>query len=562
MASTALSRPLLSLRAGVLLAVATAAVAQTEFPFAAGTDAAGRAKAVSGAAGRVMIESPEFPRGLWVDLVDEAGQALAGVQVEYQGRADSLVTLRCVDPSGLRQETLLWTRAFGDPLRLALKTRDPAGLPPGLASIDWRIDPGVEALLESSRLVGWEAVEAFLRERWQGQVGLVFVRLDDGGTAVDLDHEEAIEMVVRHLQKTHQPVTPSTASSPFFAVLVNESDLLRNEVILQTTLFASEGLEAAVRQALRRPQGRITRQEVASMTRFQLSDDIHSLAGLEHLVALEHLYLAYNDVEDLSPLAALTNLRELYLSYNHVSDVRPLAGLTKLTRMELRKNRISDVSPLSDLINLVDLDLRENQISDVSPLGSLTNLRFLWLDGNQIDVLVALTPLENLTSLRLEANRITDVSPLSDLINLTALNLVGNQISDVGPLGSLTNLRWLELADNSIVDVSPLAALTNLKRLQLVDNEIADVSPLAALTNLEWLNLWGNWIVDVSPLAVLTKLGYLHLTRNQIQDIGPLVANMGLSAPDEINLQSNPLSDQAINEHIPALRARGVRVIY
>ncbi len=79
MASAALPRLLLLLLQAVfLLAVATtAAAAETEFRHAAGTDSTGRAQAVSDAAGRVMIESPEFPRGLWVDLVDEAGRAVA-----------------------------------------------------------------------------------------------------------------------------------------------------------------------------------------------------------------------------------------------------------------------------------------------------------------------------------------------------------------------------------------------------------------------------------------------------------------------------------------------------
>ena len=150
MARTDPPRPLLSfLRAGVFVSLAaTTLAAQTEFPFAAGTDAAGRAQAVSNAAGRVMIESPEFPRGLWVDLVDEAGQSLAGMQVKYAGWPDSLVALRCIDPSGLRQETLYWTRPGSNPLRLALEFGRDADLPEGLVPLGWRIDQQAESLLE------------------------------------------------------------------------------------------------------------------------------------------------------------------------------------------------------------------------------------------------------------------------------------------------------------------------------------------------------------------------------------------------------------------------------
>ncbi len=45
--------------------------------------------------------------------------------MKYEGRPDGLVALHCADPSGRRQETLLWTRAFGDPLRLGLKPDEP-----------------------------------------------------------------------------------------------------------------------------------------------------------------------------------------------------------------------------------------------------------------------------------------------------------------------------------------------------------------------------------------------------------------------------------------------------
>ena len=203
------TRPVPLVRAGVLLALAaTTAAAQTEYPYAAGTDTTGRAQAVSDGAGRVLIESPEFPRGLWLDLADEAGQAVAGVQVEYQGRADSLVAFRCVDPSGLLQETLLWARPEGDPMSLALRTSEPADLPAGLAAIDWRIEPGAEEMLvqeEGQELTDWEAVAAFLQERWRGRTGRVAVQIDSNtALALDLAHAEPAARLVDYLQDQYR----------------------------------------------------------------------------------------------------------------------------------------------------------------------------------------------------------------------------------------------------------------------------------------------------------------------------------------------------------------------
>ncbi len=543
MASPALPRPLLSLlRAGVLLALAATAAAQTEFPHAAGTDLTGRAQAVSDAAGRVMIESPEFPRGLWVDLVDEAGQALAGIQVEYQGRTDSLVALRCVDPSGLRQETLLWTRPGDASLKLTLNADEPAGLPAGLTSIDWRVDPSAEGLLESSRLVGWEAVAEFIRQSWNDQDGMLAVRLDDVAVAVDMGQAEAMETLVRHLRETHRPVIESLAENPIFGAAVYQgSDVLPpTGLILQTHWFEDRNLEAAAREALEGRYGRVTGQGVASLTLLEAEKrNIHSLVGLEYLTGLDTLNLKYNEIVDVSPLGALTSLEWLRLGYNDIVDVSPLATLANLQRIWLTGNLV-DVSTLASLTSLEVLALAYSGVVDVSPLASLTRLRTLLL-GN---------------------NGIVDVSPLAALTNLSWLDLSDNEIVDVSPLASLTRLRFFSLRNNELVDVSPLAALINLERLGLRDNGIVDVGSLAALTNLERLVLGSNKILDATPLAGLTSLELLELEDNRIQDISPLVANTGLGQGDEVNLADNPLSDQAINEQIPALEARGVKVTY
>ena len=666
---------------GLMTLGTPATAAQPEFPYAAGTDHSGRAQAVSDAAGRVLIESPEFPRGLWVDLVDEAGRALAGVQVKYEGWPDGLVVLRCGDPSGLRQETLLWTRPGGSPLRLALKPGGDADLPEGLVSLGWRIDPQAENLLEpyGLPLTSWEELTAFLQERRQGGQGRAAVQID-GSTAlvVDLAGAEPVGRLVEYLEDRAMMslgnVDPSLVQvllSPH--VLKRQGTLFEGAIVL-TTFVLVQGSELEKWILGRWRSGPVTWSEAAALTRLHVSSqDIVDVSPLAALTNLEELGVIHSEVADVGPLAALTGLKRLELYGNQIIDISSLAALTNLEWLALDDNEIVDVSPLGALTNLEGLRLHDNEIVDISPLGALTNLEWLGLVDNEIvDVgpLAALTRLDwlslagnkivdvgplsaltnlaeglhltnnaivdvsplaaltNLTRLHLTNNAIADVSPLSALASLDWLRIADNEIVDAGPLAALTNLEWLELDSNEIadvtplaaltnleslslgsnaivdvsslasmtslrglnlsdneidlnslaaltnlpwlelrfieiVDISPLAALTNLEGLDLSHNDIADISPLAALTKLDWLGLDGNKIVDLSSLADLTNLDRLRLNSNQIQDISALVANPGLSGYDDwVLLEDNPLSDLAIKEQIPALRARGVDVHY
>ena len=605
------------LQIGIALTLAVSAAAPMEFPFAAGTDSTGWAQAESNAAGRVMIESPEFPRGLWVKLVDEAGTGLAGLQVEYQGRRDSLVALRCVDPSGMRQETLLWSRPGGDLLQLRLHPSESVLLPEGLVSIDLRLNPKAEALLkheEALRLTGWEALALYLQERWQGRSGRVGVQIDGSAVfAVDPAHPEPEALLIDFLQeRTKKSLGEIRASAVQGAILnaqafTSDVAFLEEVVLLSTSFILVEGseLEKVVLSALRRSEGPVTLAEADVLLRLQVYDmaDVSPLAALTNLEELElkdnqvidvgplaaltnlyYLGLARNRIVDVSPLSALTNLNELDLGFNEMGDVSPLAAMTNLKRLILSSNGIADVSPLSALTNLESLRLYHNEIVDVEPLAAMTNLKRLHLGSNEIVDVSPLSTLTNLESLVMYSNRIVDASPLANLSNLVVLSLSDNQmmdvspfagltnldqlgldwnhISDVGPLSRLTDLEALLLEENWIVDVSPLAALTNLNRLNLRLNRISDVGPLAALINLNRLNLGWNKISDVGPLSGLTKLKELLLTANRIADIGPLVANMGLGEGDILELYSNRLTNEALNEQIPALKARGVQVDY
>lgn len=135
--------------------------------------------------------------------------------------------------------------------------------------------------------------------------------------------------------------------------------------------FPDPNLEAAIREAIDKPQGPIYTSDLESLTTlgfFAEDRGISNITGLEYCINLQILDLWDNNITDLSPLAGLTKLRMLAVPGNNISDITPLAGLTNLEELYLARNNISDLSPLAGLTNLEWLSLWENNISDISPL--------------------------------------------------------------------------------------------------------------------------------------------------------------------------------------------------
>ena len=525
---------------------AAAATAETELSYAVGVDRSGWALGQSDGDGRVMIESPEYPRGLWLHLLDEAGRPLPGLHVEYQGRRDSLVAIRCADPGGEVQKTLVWTRPGGDPLRLRLKAGEPGDLPSGLVPIDWRVDPSAQAVLgtEETSLTGWEAVGTFLRQRWGDRTGIVALELSaDVNLAVVLEDPNALGTLVAYLQDAHRPgdVSPTVQVH----LLEGGMDLLEGAVLyfpFDILLFEDQALQEAVAKALGgSPSSDFSHRRVASLTRLVIGAmGIHSLAGIWQLTGLEFLWVVENQIVDVNPLVHLTNLETLFLSGNRITDVGPLVALTTLGELHLSNNRIVDVKPLGKMTSLAKLNLSSNQIADVSPLGELTNLKDLQLPYNRVSDVSPLTGLAQLEDLNLFNNRIVDTAPLAQLTSLRRLLIGANPIADLGPLAELTGLRELWLTYNRIEDWSPMARLTSLERLLLEGTGLADLSVLTQLSNLQSLHLSDNRIADLNPLADLTLMRVLNLSDNQIVEVGPLA---GLTALADLYLSNNRIAD-------------------
>ena len=325
---------------------------------------------------------------------------------------------------------------------------------------------------------------------------------------------------------------------------------------------------------------------------------LSNLEGLAPLTGINALSLTGNPIEDISPLAGLTALNRLWLDETGVVELEPLAGLTALNMLILQcadrddfpgrgdceSESITDISHLAALTNLTDLNLNFNNVVDISPLAGLTRLNYLDLWGNEIEDLEPLRGLEDLFWMDLDDNEITDIEPLAGLTSLLALHLTGNRVQDLEPLSRLEGLDTLGLNANGITDIAHLAGLTDLRRLWLEENEISDISPLADLDGLELLHLGynevanistladlfrlgelqlqNNRIRDISPLADLRRLGYLDLSNNDIRDIEPLVSNSRLRDGDRVFIQGNPLTENSIAVHVPALLERGVELTY
>ncbi|WP_234124600.1 leucine-rich repeat domain-containing protein [Clostridium hydrogenum] len=158
--------------------------------------------------------------------------------------------------------------------------------------------------------------------------------------------------------------------------------------------FKDKNLESAVRNAIGKQSGDLTKSDLEQVTTLAAVDD---------------------NITDLSGIENLTNLNSIFLGGNSISNLEPLEKLTKLQTLNLVGCQISDISPLRNLSNLQFLFLSDNSIEDISSLEGLNNLQYLSLDGNNIEDVSSLLKLPNLTDLEIANNQIKDVSPLIKL---------------------------------------------------------------------------------------------------------------------------------------------------
>ena len=232
-------------------------------------------------------------------------------------------------------------------------------------------------------------------------------------------------------------------------------------------------------------------------------DGIASLQGIEQLVSLQDVDLAFNDLDDAAPLANLPHLASLDLSHNRLTTLPVLRAANNVRRLEVNFNRLPDLSWLAtqDFAALQILSLAHNEITGIDSVPSLAELRELDLRGNQVSDIRFLASLPGLEMLDLGSNAITDLTGIDTVGGLRRLFLDRNAIADIGPLAGLDNLEVLDIAHNHPASLEPLASLTELQRLDIEHTDSRELDTLFPLGNIEELRIAGNPGLDCASIG-------------------------------------------------------------
>ncbi|MBC1457736.1 leucine-rich repeat domain-containing protein [Listeria newyorkensis] len=121
----------------------------------------------------------------------------------------------------------------------------------------------------------------------------------------------------------------------------------------------------------------VTKEELAhvkTVTDYTRGLRIQNLTGIEHLPALETLYLEGDQtgkINSLQGIETLKQLRVLSLKNERLTSIDSLQHLPQLEEVNLVGNEIEDVTPLAGLTSLTVLNISGNKVMDLRALRDL-----------------------------------------------------------------------------------------------------------------------------------------------------------------------------------------------
>lgn len=316
-------------------------------------------------------------------------------------------------------------------------------------------------------------------------------------------------------------------------------------VFAQEVLIPDPNLNAVVREALQKPVGPLTPQDMLSLT------------GLSAI---------FRNITNVQGLEAAQNLVSLDLQDNGITEVNILTNLTKLTVLDLSENRFSRLTIPGGMTNLMTLRLENGRLTNLSLSEGLTNLTSLRVGFNQLSDLALPADMTNLTELSAFQNQLTNLTLPPSLANLGTLNLDGNHLSSLQLPAGLTKLSFVALGGNQLTSFTVLADMTNMTALRINDNQLTNLTLCTGLNHLSLLVASRNQLSSLTFPPGLSSLAFLELSSNQFTnltlppDMQQLIALFVADNPLTAFVLSEPLAATGMASVVDSLGHQGVSV--
>jgi len=305
---------------------------------------------------------------------------------------------------------------------------------------------------------------------------------------------------------------------PLVSILLALTGFVASTLAQEVTI-PDPGLNAAVREALQKPNGPLTEQDLLSLTNLDAGfREVSSTEGLEAARNLERLFLDSNRLTNFSLPGTLTNLIELELSFNPLTNCTLPGGLAKLETVHIQLAPLPQLTLPPGLTGLTELDLGINALTSFALPADATNVTALRLFFNQLTNLTLPPGLTRLALLDLDGNRLTHLTLPSDLTSLETLLLRQNQLRDFILPAGLGRLSSLGLDENQLTQFIFPAGLTNLSFVGLTENQLTTITLPPDITRLVGFFVDGNpftTLVLSEPLAATNLAGAVAFLRNQ-----------------------------------------------
>jgi formylglycine-generating enzyme required for sulfatase activity len=330
----------------------------------------------------------------------------------------------------------------------------------------------------------------------------------------------------------------------------------------QEVSIPDPGLNAAIREALQKPNGPLTESDLLSLTNLSAGlRNISSVEGLESARNLRILDLDNNSITNFTIASVLTNLSILDLFNNHLgsfvlSNASPSItiidialnslvqcslpdGLTNLDTLFLQGNALANFNLPARLTRLTQLDLSDNSLTSLALRADMSNLRSVDTSFNQLTNLTLQPNLRRLVSLTLDFNPLQTLSLPSGLTNLSEFFARDNQLTNLTFPADMTNLSFVDIADNQLLNLTLPSGLIHLIQIDLGQNKLSSLTLPEGMTNLSTLVLTRNQLTNLVLPSDLFHLTQMDLGQNKL---GNLTLPGGMTNLVVLDLQGNQLT--------------------